>query len=103
MGEDRPNHFRGLNCPHCDYELRGLQTTRCPECGTKFDPNYVGSSTIDEHRRAPWIRATLIALIVIALAGLIYMLIVAPGSTVLFIVVPIGIAFVVWYGRSLKE
>jgi hypothetical protein len=24
-------------CPHCDYNLRGLTESRCPECGTHFD------------------------------------------------------------------
>src|SRR4051794_14856221 len=25
-------------CWECGYELRGLQTPRCPECGRPFDP-----------------------------------------------------------------
>ena len=25
-------------CPHCGYDLRGLNTARCPECGTKLRP-----------------------------------------------------------------
>lgn len=25
-------------CPRCDYQLRGLTETRCPECGSPFDP-----------------------------------------------------------------
>ncbi len=27
----------GLRCPACDYELRGLPSHRCPECGETFD------------------------------------------------------------------
>ena len=27
-----------LNCPLCDYDLRGLPANRCPECGYAFDP-----------------------------------------------------------------
>ena len=30
--------FEGLNCPTCDYDLRGLAEQRCPECGTVFEP-----------------------------------------------------------------
>jgi hypothetical protein len=28
----------GLECPQCRYPLRGLPEHRCPECGTRFDP-----------------------------------------------------------------
>jgi hypothetical protein len=27
----------GLNCPKCDYPLRGLPEYRCPECGLQFN------------------------------------------------------------------
>ena len=30
--------FDDLNCPNCDYSLRGLSETRCPECGLIFQP-----------------------------------------------------------------
>ena len=26
-------------CPGCGYDLRGIPSDRCPECGTPFDPN----------------------------------------------------------------
>lgn len=25
-------------CPKCAYDLRGIRATRCPECGTPFEP-----------------------------------------------------------------
>ena len=28
-----------MYCMKCQYNLRGLQESRCPECGTSFDPN----------------------------------------------------------------
>lgn len=35
--------FRGLGgskglCPHCDYDLRGIASSRCPECGKLIRP-----------------------------------------------------------------
>jgi hypothetical protein len=29
---------REIPCPSCDYDLRGLEAGRCPECGVSFDP-----------------------------------------------------------------
>jgi hypothetical protein len=26
----------GIVCPNCGYNLTGLQSTRCPECGTQY-------------------------------------------------------------------
>jgi hypothetical protein len=31
------------NCPTCGYNLRGLATTQCPECGSQFDPRELQS------------------------------------------------------------
>lgn len=36
--------FRGLGgkegyCPHCDYDVRGLASNRCPECGKRIRPD----------------------------------------------------------------
>ena len=36
--------FRGLGgkegyCPHCDYDVRGITSNRCPECGKLIHPN----------------------------------------------------------------
>jgi hypothetical protein len=35
--------FRGLGgkagyCPHCDYDVRGIASDRCPECGKRLTP-----------------------------------------------------------------
>ncbi len=32
-------------CSKCDYALVGLTETRCPECGTPFDPDEIEAST----------------------------------------------------------
>jgi hypothetical protein len=37
-------------CAACDYDLRGLTENRCPECGLRFDPNFLPSADI------PWLR-----------------------------------------------
>ena len=28
-----------LSCPHCGYNMTGLKTARCPECGTEYTLN----------------------------------------------------------------
>lgn len=32
-------------CPHCDYILLGLDSARCPECGTAIDWDFVTTAT----------------------------------------------------------
>jgi hypothetical protein len=49
-------------CPLCDYDLRGLAQSRCPECGYRFtwpevlDPNRRAHPYLFEHHpyRSPW-------------------------------------------------
>jgi hypothetical protein len=42
-----------LICPSCGYDLRGISSERCPECGTSFDRASIAVSTIPwEHRKA---------------------------------------------------
>jgi hypothetical protein len=45
---DLPDRF----CPGCGYNLRGITSDRCPECGLMIDPTLVATSTIPwTHRR----------------------------------------------------
>jgi hypothetical protein len=37
-------------CQNCGYNLRGLESTRCPECGQAFDPHRVPPA------RIPWLQ-----------------------------------------------
>jgi hypothetical protein len=37
-------------CQTCGYNLRGLETNRCPECGTEFDPSKLDVA------RIPWLQ-----------------------------------------------
>jgi hypothetical protein len=39
----------GLFCPNCQYNLRGLASGRCPECGREFDVAQLSTS------RVPWL------------------------------------------------
>src|SRR4051812_46042283 len=41
-----------LACPLCDYNLRGLQEPRCPECGHRFDWQDL---TDPRRRKHPWL------------------------------------------------
>jgi len=36
MGNAEPTVPAGHHCPKCDYDLRGLTESRCPECGSAF-------------------------------------------------------------------
>ena len=38
-----------LFCPECQYDLRGIESTRCPECGTVFDRATLAAG------RLPWL------------------------------------------------
>lgn len=40
---------RDLACPHCRYNLRGLITPRCPECGLEFDQKDARDGFIRQH------------------------------------------------------
>ncbi|HEX3357436.1 MAG TPA: hypothetical protein VHS31_10735 [Tepidisphaeraceae bacterium] len=37
-------------CPSCGYNLRGLSSNRCPECGEQFDPEKLAAANI------PWLK-----------------------------------------------
>lgn len=41
-------------CPNCDYLLRGLRSTSCPECGRPFDPDVPETYRLGPRRRPLW-------------------------------------------------
>ena len=43
-------HVEEGRCDECGYRLRGLTVTRCPECGTEFNPDVAPQADI------PWLR-----------------------------------------------
>ena len=55
-----PDADRTLFCPRCKYNLRGLTTPRCPECGLTFPDEQWQSGLLREHiptwldRCDPW-------------------------------------------------
>ena len=63
--------YRGLKCPECGYALDGLSQPICPECGTKFNPDWLYSvdyvHAIQWTRRRRAIAWTLALLVVVAM------------------------------------
>ena len=47
-----PAHAAESRCDECGYRLRGLTVTRCPECGTEFNPHAAPQADV------PWLRRT---------------------------------------------
>jgi len=45
-------------CHHCGYSLHGLRESRCPECGTAFDPD-----ARSRHRLRLWLVALVIMIV----------------------------------------
>lgn len=37
INESTPQFDEGIHCPECDYNLTGITSERCPECGHEFD------------------------------------------------------------------
>jgi 8-oxo-dGTP pyrophosphatase MutT (NUDIX family) len=70
-----PTEDTGLRCVECDYNLTGIRSTRCPECGWKIDLQLVNFAKDDA---PPTCRYLLVAI----LAGLMA---VASGSYVVVV------------------
>jgi hypothetical protein len=51
-------------CRRCGYDLRGLSSSLCPECGARFDP--ADPSTFDRNRRSQRIRGAWRVLLILA-------------------------------------
>ncbi len=43
MGNAGPTVPAGYHCPKCDYDLRGLTESRCPECGNAFSTREIAA------------------------------------------------------------
>jgi hypothetical protein len=52
------------HCLRCDYNLTGLTSDRCPECGTQITP---ASIVYGERIRRPWSKAAAVALVAVLL------------------------------------
>ena len=53
--DESANTSDAPRCPTCGYLLLGLTESRCPECGTPFDPEYVEGGSFRIHL-LPWER-----------------------------------------------
>jgi len=56
--------FAGLRCPTCRYDLSGLTTPQCPECGAAFTPELIRRAERNARRRK-WLIAALVMFVVI--------------------------------------
>ena len=48
---DDPRFAPALYCPRCDYDLRGLTSDRCPECGQILDAQSLRMAAVPWERR----------------------------------------------------
>ena len=93
----------GLHCPHCAYDLSGVTELRCPECGERFNPDYLYSA--DYEYGLQWTGRRKLALVLGALAivaGGIALLVQAGGAYSCMVVSLVGIGCVVWLGRRVR-
>jgi DNA-directed RNA polymerase subunit RPC12/RpoP len=44
-----PTQVDALRCPRCGYSLRGLDENLCPECGRRFDAQYLLRTRWGQH------------------------------------------------------
>ncbi len=67
-------------CHECGYRLKGLSTTRCPECGRTFDPADSTTYDVEEEQSnlakvlRHWLLFLIVALLVSNLVHLISMI-----------------------------
>ena len=66
---ESPSETDVLKCPQCGYELQGLGTRRCPECGTRFV--IAGIEGGGDPRANSYITLCVVALLLFGLPGII--------------------------------
>ena len=107
----------GLPCPHCGYDLRGIHSDRCPECGETFERSALRAAYLPwECRRrggGGWIAAYVKTALLFTLRPSQTIGRIGPDSyrhgvrfravTVALVSAPILIAMLVWFFRWLPE
>lgn len=83
------NHARCLNC---DYPLRGLATTICPECGRPFDPNDPSTFTHPSRRTSLLNKKTtlLLAISDCLVIGLTFVTVPHHPETAIWLSIPVA-------------
>jgi hypothetical protein len=103
---------RDVACPLCRYNLRGLETQRCPECGREL----CLSVGLAEPRLAAWIVAAAASLLPAGVGVLLVFALIASGwdsvsdvppmlfaSMMLFFAfIPISAALLLWRRRFMR-
>lgn len=109
---ERPDIDTGLSCPRCGYNMTGLTTSRCPECGCPFtltDPALMGESPPVSMGGA-FVRGGLYGLIGFVVLGLACALVGGRfhidlcGAAMLFVIGGlIGLGIRAIYGRGYRQ
>ncbi len=68
---DAEDDFTGLRCPKCDYDLKGLVSLECPECGQALCIADLRQAQRYSNKSLEWIARTLFLANGVFFAGLI--------------------------------
>lgn len=96
--------YRSLNCPVCGYALEGLEQPICPECGNRFDSDWLYCVDYEYSfqwtRRRRWI-AWSAAIVLAALA--VYACLLVSVVYLMMVLGVVGFGCTMYLIRRLRE
>lgn len=94
--------YADLKCPRCGYPLQGLSEPTCPECGNKFNPNWLYDVEYEHGARWDKLWLGLGAIAALGLGAFTFWLFMSfGGAAVCMLVAVIGLAIIVIVRRTL--